>query len=210
MKQVLIKNGSDKIVVIFCGWSCDANCFDLSDGTADFLILNDYRSPDFDVELVKSYKQVCLFAWSLGVWAADNYFNGVETSCAVAYNGTVSPVNDEYGIPVSVFDGTIANFSERSLYKFRRRMCGANARTFFATLPGTSPKALLEELVHIRNHADGHGGKVNWTVAYYGTEDKIFPAANQLSAWKKKGIACLPAGKEHFEPEYMKSIMASI
>ncbi len=213
MKQYFVDNKSDKLVVIFCGWGSNQNCFDLTDKTADFLVLYDYRTPDFDYEIVNKHKTVRVFAWSLGVWAANAYFKAENPAEAVAYNGTLFPVDDCLGIPPAIFDGTIANFSERSLYKFRRRMCGGNAEDFSARCAGINTDDLGDELKFIRS-AYNLPGKLNpmlnWKHAYYGQNDKIFTPQNQLAAWQKLSVPCKPLGNEHYDSQAIDEIIKTL
>lgn len=212
MKQQFVDNKCDDLIVIFCGWGSDGSCFDFNDKLADFLILSDYRDSCFDEDIVKSHKKVSVFAWSLGVWAADKFFQGIRTDKAVAYNGTPFPIDEKFGIPPEIFDGTIANFSERSLYKFRRRMCGVNAAAFFEHLPEVEAPELLDELKCIRRRVQtgGCGGHIVWTEAYYGLADKIFPPCNQAAAWQKMGVPCYVAGTEHYDPVEISRIIKEL
>lgn len=58
-----------------------------------------------------------VFAWSFGVYAAAYWLRkeNLSPTMAVAINGTLSPIDDELGIPVGVFNGTLENLSEKSL-----------------------------------------------------------------------------------------------
>lgn len=212
MKQQFIDNKSDDLVVIFCGWGSDRSCFCFNDKTADFLVLSDYRDSYFDEELVRAHKKVSVFAWSLGVWAADMFFQGIRIDKALAYNGTPFPIDENFGIPPEIFDGTIANFSERSLYKFRRRMCGINAAAFFGHLPQVEAVELLDELRCIRRRVQSGvcSAHIAWTEAYYGSDDKIFPPRNQVSAWRSIGVPCYLAGTEHYDPVEISRIIKEL
>ena len=108
----------------------------------------------------------------------------------IAVNGTTTPIDDEYGIPPAVFEGTLANFSETSLAKFERRMCRAplNLAFYDSRRPKRSAESLKTELGAIREHAEKTANSQfqnRYTDAIIGIRDTIFPSRNQLAAWKK-------------------------
>jgi biotin synthesis protein BioG len=108
------RRGGD-LLLFFSGWGMDPRPFRfLGTGESDVLLLFDYRkggeSPDFG-SLFSSYDRVMLVAWSLGVAVANRVVRewAGRLADAVAINGTTRPVDEQFGIPADVFDGTIEN-----------------------------------------------------------------------------------------------------
>ena len=114
-----------RLIIIFSGWSCDRNMFREIHRTGwDILVCWGYDDFNFDKTILKEYKTIYLYAWSLGVFAAEKSLAGVEITKAFAINGTPLPVSDSFGIPQKIYSSTTETLSERNLYKFRIRMCG--------------------------------------------------------------------------------------
>lgn len=129
MKQVFVgDNGNNRrLILIFAGWGMDAGVFsDISVSGYDIMVVWDYRDKAFDLSAISRYSEVYVFAWSFGVFIASlvmNELDGVPVMLRVAINGSMTPVNDETGIPEMIFQGTLSGLNDRSLAKFYRRMC---------------------------------------------------------------------------------------
>lgn len=210
MKQKFIERDRHRLVIAFAGWGSDDRLFSRLPCESSLLVCHDYGDLSFDAAFIEGYGEVSVFAWSLGVWAADNCLRGVRVSRALAYNGTPFPLSAAYGIAPEVFAGTIANFSEASLAKFRRRMCGRNLADFSEMLPAASSAELLSELESIYSKARLYQSvdHIAWTAAYYGEGDRIFLPGNQLAAWRLLGIEPQTAGREHFDFEQISRIFS--
>ncbi len=185
VKQKLIKGlRSDCLLVLFAGWGMDEQPFLPMVGAVDTLIVWDYTT--LEPLTLPEDKPVHLIAWSMGVWAATQVLSGVTLASAIAVNGTPTPIDDEQGIPVAVFDGTLATLSEAGLQRFRRRMCGgAEAmKGFMAHAPQRTLDDLHAELAALGEQIRVRPPKpVVWTAAYVSDEDKIFPPAHQYVAF---------------------------
>jgi len=193
------QKGCRRLLLFFAGWAMDAAPFaSLRRPGYDILVLWDYRDLYIDWSIVSAYEEICLVAWSFGVYAASEATAGIERriTLRVAVNGTPVPVDRRLGIPPAIYKGTLAGLTERSLYKFYRRMCGDSATfaAFRETMPMRSLDSLREELsvmgesgLFIREHL-GH-----WDFAVIGMEDAIFPPANQWRAWRGTPTVMLEA-----------------
>ena len=73
MKCELIHScGSDRLILIFAGWSTSADFYkDVAVDGYDVMVASDYSDMDFPKDMLRGYSIVCLFAWSLGVFAAS-------------------------------------------------------------------------------------------------------------------------------------------
>lgn len=206
MKQIFLKKeGNGCLLIFFAGWGADSSLFNrkVAEGY-DYLLCFDYSRLDFDFSLVSGYRQIRLLAWSMGVWAASQTFAGKDLpwEMRIAVNGTNTPIDDNRGIPVAVFNGTLDNFSAVTLAKFRRRMCGSaeGVRTFLSHNPYRTPDDLHGELAAVREQVFGRApSDFAWDVAVISAEDKIFPAANLLNAFRDTDIRM--TGSEHYDEE---------
>lgn len=192
------QNNSADLLLFFAGWGMDAHPFQkvdffpsIVDNRSDLCIVYDYRSLQFDETITASYQNITLIAWSLGVWAAEQI---ALNSCNHLYavNGTPQPIDDTFGIPASIFYGTLNNLSEQTLKKFNRRMCDNSLllRQFETSAPQRTIKDLYEELATIAQRATQKSPfPKKWNTAFIGNADKIFPPENQLYCWQNRGVA---------------------
>lgn len=126
-----------RLILFFAGWGMDASVFSaLSKPGYDILLVYDYRDDDFDESVLGGYDEICVLAWSLGVWHADRFISShsnLPITRTVAVNGTLCPINDSLGIPPRIYDLTSALPDERALAKFYRRICGGQGMGCCAT-----------------------------------------------------------------------------
>ncbi len=193
--------GDAPITLFFAGWGMDENPFlRFIPSDRGFVICYDYRFLELDERLLAPYSSIRVIAWSMGVWAASQVLTGKElpVSETIAVNGTPYPVDDRRGIPEAIFQGTLDNLNERALYKFRRRMCSAKSLDGFLTNPpARSLESLREELAAIgAGYAKDAVPEFQWNRVYIGGEDKVFPPANQMEAWKDKQTILMD--EDHF------------
>lgn len=191
MKISLVSNeGNERLIVIFAGWAMDSRPFaSLRRNGYDIAIVWDY-SPGHDKSapdiwnFASKYCEICVFAWSLGVTQAVLPAPlEAKVTRRVAINGSETPVDDLYGIPHSIFKGTLDGLSERSLSKFYYRVCGSRAAfdTFSANLPERPLDELRDELASFLEMRPRH---LRWDVALTARNDSIFPHENLTRAWK--------------------------
>lgn len=188
--EFLNREHSPNLILIFAGWSTDTRFYsDISLPGWDVLVVSEYDSPDFPTQILDGYSTICLFAWSLGVFAASMVIPPRRLAMAIAVNGTECPVHDRLGIPEQVFSGTESTLSERNLLKFQRRMAAGSFSAISSRLPAPDIDALRGQLSFIlsssRKAADSpqRGEGIHWNRVYISTQDRIFPPANQKAAW---------------------------
>jgi biotin synthesis protein BioG len=129
----------------------------------------------------------------MGVWAGQQVFSEYKDafSAAIAINGTLSPIDDQYGIAPETIRATIDNFDEKGRKKFYQRMC--RERKLLKAFLKHQPKRDLEdqknELIALQNRvkpvADISQLYTNVIVA---TDDYIMPTRNQLQFWPEKRV----------------------
>lgn len=196
----LKKEGNTRLILIFAGWSTKPSFYIDTEITGwDVAVVSRYSEPQLDTLFLSGYCTIYLFAWSLGVAEADRTLPPDRITAAFAINGTVTPLSDTCGIPPAIYHGTADGLSPRNLAKFRRRMMpdADSFRTLFPEEESTDEcRALAEELRAIasRHNNSEELPRLRWTRAYVGNNDRIFPPANQIQAWRKSGdtdIICI-------------------
>lgn len=189
--NVLKQGNGKRLVLFFNGWGAPASVVShLSPGDEEtaVAVCSDYTSLT-PVSGLPSYEEVHLVAWSMGVWAAEQVLQGVSLASATAINGTPFPADDERGIPLAVFLGTLNNLSEDTFHRFTRRMCGSRKvwDDYCRLAPGRSVDAFKAELASILQQCTAtvpaEHTAFPWTQVFLSREDRIFPFTNLERYW---------------------------
>ena len=213
--QTIQSNHSRNIILFFAGWGMDATPFRaFSELGKDCMIVYDYSDfkADFDISRYSGYYVV---AWSFGVYAAAYWLTTQKKKPlkAVAINGTLSPIDDECGIPCKLFDATLNGLSEKSLLKFIRRMCGNDIsyNWFMENHPARTIDSLRNELITMKEISSQHPQVFEkWDVAYISEKDYIFPTENQKKAWSGKTKYVVLDGECHLPKNFIQIINSNI
>lgn len=198
------RKGEGRVVVFFNGWGMDvqATCHLKTD--CDVVMFYDYRSlQDAQLPDLSAYDEVYVVAWSMGVWAATCVVPllRVNPVVLVAINGTEHPVDDCFGIPVSVYALTENGLNERGREKFFLRMFNGKAELerFPVNKPCRELAEQCDELRLIRQQSAEASTSLKWDKIYISEKDIIFPVENQINWWKGKGaITMLSSGHYPF------------
>ncbi|MCM1337357.1 MAG: DUF452 family protein [Candidatus Amulumruptor caecigallinarius] len=204
-----ITHGNSRAFIIFAGWGMDANPFrELSLPGYDLYVAWGYDGDIPEPAHFRQYQEVGIVAWSYGVAAAARFIvNTTETltlTARVAVNGVMKPVDDVVGMPRALYEGTLANISERSMYKFYRRMFASadRFRQFQTVLPERSTDSLRAELEAFGCFPDSHYPLTLFDRVYINPEDKIIPGRSQESCWESHPAVRELSG-DHF-PDFNK------
>lgn len=189
-KKTVRHNGSKRLILIYAGWGMDWRPFaDLYHPDYDIVVVWDYRDLTFNWKPFFEYDEICLIAWSMGVFAASVTLHEIapRVTMRIAVNGTLTPIDDHLGIPPAIWHGTLNGLSPATWRKFTRRMC--NSAQHYAEFSLNAPKRTLadlkEELEELETQTIFHTEQItDWDLAIVSTHDAIFPAQNQLEAWK--------------------------
>lgn len=217
MIKFLKKEGNRRLILIFTGWGTGPELYkDVEIPGWDVAVVFRIDSKPIDFSKFHGYYTIYLFAWSLGVYMADLKLPADRITKAFAINGTVAPVHDSYGIPVKVFRGTADNLNPRNLTKFRRRTM-PDSQTFARLFPEEASRmmcsclaAQLYDVMEIRNPGEC-APRLQWTRAYIGSGDRIFPPENLEAAWKlDPEVEIVRTDDAHFMdiPAIIRSVIA--
>jgi biotin synthesis protein BioG len=187
--QWLNKQNNDTLLMFFNGWGMDENpVADIDCAGYDVLMFYDYTDMTIPID-IPEYSKVELLAWSLGVFAAAYCKPKAEFS--VALNGTLRPVDAQYGIPEDIFQGTIDGWNEQGKSKFNRRMCDTreNQAMFEAHAPQRTEADQKTELIAIKEFAMACGEPENiFDTALAVSRDRIIPTDAQLAFWAARQV----------------------
>lgn len=166
------------------------------------LTLYDYRDiADKEVAeiraIVSQFSNITLIAWSFGTFYADYLLGKIFTegmtlpTRSLAINGTLFPVDDEYGVPENMFQGTLSGLDSRNLQKFYLRISGTGdiKQKYFESAE-MDIDALKDELAAIHERAifpdsECSQSRWHWTDVYLTKEDRIFPYDNLYRFWSE-------------------------
>ncbi len=198
--QFLVKNQHPDCLVFYAGWGMDAQPFrEILPKNYDFLLLYDYRELEFFdfSNLKKRYKNLHLLAWSLGVWCSATTISQDQSklfTSSTAVNGTLNPINQDFGIKEKDYLTLIEHFSADSLLEFYQNMftVAGDMEQFLANRPKRSQKSLLDELHVIQKQYQLRGPAADiFRQKIVGSMDRIFPARSQLRSWGRNNCQTL-------------------
>ncbi len=197
-------------LILFCnGWGMDATPFrPLTATDVDVLMLFDYHdlppedsprnsAPDLNLaDLFRRYSHISLIAWSMGVWAGQQLFRPWASFMQerIAINGTLCPIDDEFGIPVQVYAATLARLNEAGRLKFYHRMCHDRniLATFLAHQPQRTITSQRRELAALQDlTACQPADSAIYSKVIVTSRDLVMPTANQLAYWQGHDILSL-------------------
>lgn len=203
----LNKQDNKTLIVFFAGWSFDPKPFEfLACGKYDVLFVYDYNDFNFPSEKFENYQNKTLIAWSMGVFAAymlKDLFIGFDRKIAV--NGTVTPVDDEFGIPVKIFELTLKHAQKGLEGKFYANTLQTDEEyQKYMSNPVQRPiqnrVSELESLYSLIKNKGNIGYEKFYDCALVSEDDKIIPFANQLASHKANGVQTIiiPYGHNPF------------
>lgn len=177
----LNQEGNNKVIIFFNGWGMDEgavkhlNCEDY-----DVLMFYDYNTlvTDFDFESLNIYPQKNLIAWSMGVMVAS--MSKWDPNCfaqAVAINGTLKPVDENFGIHPKIYDLTIKGFNEKGRGRFISSMF--EDKTEISCNRDIENQHL--ELIALKEYSSNLNFKYNKFLI--SDNDKIIPTKSQVAFW---------------------------
>ncbi len=185
MKLQHINNDSLKLLIFFCGFYTDENCFlDFDDGSHDILFVYDYSQLDYDIFNdfdFSPYSEIDLIAFSYGVWATGvmNLANTLpKINRSIAVCGTFKPIDDYYGVPQRIFEIMLNTLSSPTLAVFESKMFqGATIKKSQRDIEN-----LREELVNIQKMSN-EPSYFDFDCVICAKNDRIIPFRSQENHW---------------------------
>ena len=179
----LVKKNNKSLIIFFNGWGMDESVVHhLESGSYDVLMFYDYNTLelDFDFAILSEYDFKYLVAWSMGVMVAT-LFNTIKYNSATAVNGTLKPIDDDFGIPKRIYDLTIRGFNEKGAEKFIKSMFDKDVELDKIDRDIENQKS---ELSALKNYVAN--GNFEYTRVILSDNDKIIPTKNQVAFWDIK------------------------
>lgn len=174
---------TDNLIIFFNGWGMDENVVKhLNHENVDVVMFYDYNDLETDFKLPFEYKSIKLVAWSMGVMIASIVMPLLKINLehSVAINGTLFPIDAEYGINPKIYDLTVNSFNENVRNQFVRNMfTNKDTREFELIRTLDNQKSELIALKKYKSNTDFKYDRV-----LISDNDKIIPTKNQVNYWK--------------------------
>lgn len=184
--------GNRNLILFMLGWGATPNSVHFLPFPAgyDVLCCYDHRSlTPLNAADFAGYERIYLFAWSFGVWVAEQSCQALPLHKAIAINGTPLPASQQYGLRLKVLLRTIRSVAAMGGNPFRDEAHPekyAPAGDFEE--PG--PDQQVEELDFLAEACQTlpEQPHLPWTRAYIATRDEIFPPARMRAYWGELGV----------------------
>ena len=192
MQQSWLKHEHQRNLVLYMlGWASNPNAvMHIDPCGCDVLAVYDYREARaLRAEDFAEYRRIYLFAWSFGVWAAEQYCKQLPLYRAIALNGTPYPVSDEYGMRLRVVLRTMRGLARVGMTPFNEKAYGEGRSAPSGPYPDRSVDEKIDELTKLAKWSrETSSSDIHWHKAYIGDKDEIFPPAKMEAYWAKVGL----------------------
>lgn len=173
----LNEKNNDKLILFFNGWGMDESVVNhLLAEDFDVVMFYDYNDLDTDFVIRDCYSKKYIVAWSMGVMCAT-LFN-FKPDSATAINGTLKPIDNNFGIPARIYELTIRGFSPAGANKFIQNMFDNIEDLPVIKRDFENQKS---ELSALKNYKANLNFKYNRIII--SNNDKIIPTKNQEAFW---------------------------
>ena len=181
----------EKLILFFTGWGMDENSVKLKQDSYDLITVFNYRNINTDfLEKVKSYKEIYIIAWSMGVIFAGYFMDKIKNvKESIAINGTLKIIDDKFGINTKIFDATLKNLNKNTINDFFNNMGYSD---FIP--PKRDFDNQLEELKFIKDFYFKNNFNANFDKIIIGKKDIIIPFKNQKRYWENNNTVILDSG----------------
>lgn len=187
MKQYLVNNQSDKLIIFFTGWGCDEYEFEHLTSKADVLLLYDYLDLNLDFDF-SNYKKIDLMAFSAGVFVASIMNFNFEISKKIAISGNPYLFDEHLGLSTEI-QNILCNITAENADDFARNYLiktdeeWKNFHHSKRTL-----ESCKEEFNSLKNLfiSQNHNIKDIYDFAIMGKNDEIFNTSVQKQFYKNR------------------------
>ena len=179
------------LVIFMLGWAATPNAvLHLELPGCDVLACYDHReNAPLDPQRFARYRRIYLFAWSFGVWVAEQCCRELPLYKAVALNGTPYPVDDRWGMRLRVVLRTMQGLARVGMNPFNEKTYGGLRYIPEGPYPDRTIEEKIDELTSLaeRSKADS-AAHLKWDAAYIATKDEIFPPDKMRDYWHSVGL----------------------
>lgn len=188
----LNKQNNDKLIIFFAGWSFDFKPFEfLVQDDYDILTVYDYSNMNFKFskDEFSKYNQKFLITWSMGVYSAYCIKDILpDFDKKIAINGTVYPVDNEFGIPEKPFLLTLRHAKKGLEEKFYKNIF-KNSDEYEKYIKNPVERSIENRVLELESLYQNISCRKKtyerfYDTAFVSSNDKIVPSNNQINFWK--------------------------
>ncbi len=191
-KTWLRREGNRDLILFMLGWAATPNAVcHITPSGYDVLACYDHRhiAPLTAAEFA-GYRRIYLFAWSFGVWVAEQCCRELPLFRAIALNGTPFPVDERYGMRLRAVQRRLRSIAKAGgTNPFNDGSQDGTRYIPDGPYAARSIEEKIDELNQLaersRAHATAH---LHWDAAYIADKDEIFPPANMRAYWNRTGL----------------------
>ncbi len=193
MQQIWLRQeGNRDLILYMLGWAATPNAVcHINTPGYDVLVCCDHRSiaPLNPAELA-GYRRIYLFAWSFGVWVAEQCCRELPLYRAVALNGTPYPVDERYGMRLRAVQRSMRTLAKLGGENpFNDGSQGGIRYMPAGPFPERSIEEKIEELDLLAAWSrDNSAPHLHWDAAYIGDKDEIIPPDRMRAWWHSVGL----------------------
>lgn len=187
----LIQEGHPDLVLYMLGWAATPNAVcHITPPGCDVLACYDHRSiAPLRAQDFTAYRRIYLFAWSFGVWVAEQCCRELPLHKAIALNGTPFPVDDRYGMRLRVVLRTMQGLARVGMNPFNEKAYGGVRYIPQGPFPDRTIQEKIDELNLLADWSKADSAAhTAWDAAYIGDKDEIFPPAKMWAYWQSVGL----------------------
>jgi biotin synthesis protein BioG len=130
----------------------------------------------------------------MGVYVCNYFYDLFKNfDKFIAINGSLKPIDDEFGIPKMIYNLTVDNFNELSCSKFMKKISSSVDLKSYVT---RNLDELKEELIFIRDLKINNYFEFN--NVYISLKDRIFPPKNLINFWQNKNVEIVNLETGHY------------
>ncbi len=194
MQETWLKqDGAQDLVIFILGWAATPNAVQhIAAEGCDIFCVDDYREMHtLRAEDFSSYRRIYLFAWSFGVWVAEQIATELPLYKAIALNGTPLPVDDRYGMRLRVVLRTMQGLAKVGMNPFNEKTYGTVRAIPEGPFEDRSIEAKIDELQLLAERSKDtelDASRIPWTQAYIADKDEIFPPQKMWDYWQARGL----------------------
>ncbi|MBR5521994.1 MAG: DUF452 family protein [Akkermansia sp.] len=187
----LRKEGNQDLLLYMLGWAATPNAINhiCPEGYDVLAVCNYTRLTPLSEAELGSYHRIYLFAWSFGIWVAEQTCRELPLHKAIALNGTPYPVDARYGMRLRVVLRTMRNLAHNGGINTAAEQQDDSRYMPTGPFPDRDP---MDKIVELENLAawskEQPGIGLHWDKAYIADKDEIFPPANMWAYWEPMGL----------------------
>lgn len=188
-REWLSCTGERDLVLYMLGWASTPNAVcHIHPPGCDVLAVHKYMSLEpFAAAEFSAYRRIYLFAWSFGVWVAEQCCRELPLYRAVALNGTPFPADARYGMRLRAALRRIKSVARLGLNPFELAEPGRGEPP--GPFPELSVEDKVEELSRLAAWSEeDSAAHLRWDKAWIADKDEMFPPANMWAWWGSVGL----------------------